>query len=499
VSGSLTIRGCTALERAGGEPLGPVDIVIDDGRISALAAADRRAAEANLVAADRDSIDGRGLLAIPGLVNAHTHSPENPLRGVGEGLALEPWLALMFTASGRYSPEDHYQCARAGAVEMLRTGTTAVVDHLWMTGPSTEAVDATLRAYRDIGIRAAVAPLMSDCDYTEDLARGEEFSFTAPLLPVARPSAAECAAILEDVMGRWHGTEGGRLQVLAGPGGVQWSSDELLTELARVAERHQSTVHIHLLESWLQDRACRLRFGASAVAGLDALGVLGQCSLAHSVWLDNDDIELIAERGAAVVHNPAANLRLGSGRARIRELLDAGVPVGLGTDGAASSDNQVMWDTLKLAALIHNDVDERWVVSADALKMATTGGAAVLGRPGELGVLAPGALADITLLDEHGDGLAGWAALNGALALSETGSGVRHVIVDGHVVVRDCETTRVDAAETRAALAEQAARRRPAFAAAPAAIPAVDQLLRLRAALRPDPKVLTQFQRGGNR
>lgn len=475
------------LAQADGEPTGPVDIVIHEGRIASLAPSGQGSEK---VAAEQ-LLDGRGLLAIPGLINAHTHSPENPLRGIGEGLALEPWLALMFTAAGQYTPEDHYQCALAGAVEMLSTGTTAVVDHLWMTGPSTEAVDAVLRAYRDAGIRAAVAPLMSDSDCIEDLVRDHELFFTAPLMPFARPPAVELAAMLEDVMSRWHGSADGRLRVLAGPGGVQWSSDELLTQLARVAEHHGSAMHIHLLETWLQDRACRLRFGSSAVAGLDALGVLSLCSLAHSVWLDEDDIELIAARGAVVVHNPAANLRLGSGRAPIRKLLDAGVTVALGTDGAASSDNQVIWDMLKLAALIHNDLDERWVGSVDALRMATTAGAAVLGHQGELGALTTGALADITLLDACGDGLAGWSALYGALALSETGRGVRHVIVDGNLVVRDGSSTRVDATAARAALAEQAARRRPAFNVPPRAIPAVEQFLRLRAALRPAPKVLT--------
>src|SRR5205823_7881278 len=119
-------------------------------------------------------------------------------------------------------------------------------------------------------------------------------------------------------------------------------------------------------------------------------------------------VELIAERGSVVVHNPAANMRLGSGRAPVRELLDAGVTVALGADGSSSSDNQVLWTQLKLAALVHNDgVRDRWVRGADALTMATAGGAAALGLAGETGALEPGALADIVLVDRAGDGLAG--------------------------------------------------------------------------------------------
>lgn len=408
-------------------------------------------------------LDGRGLLAIPGLVNAHTHSPENCLRGVGEGLPLEPWLCLMFAAAGSYSPEDHYACALAGAVEMLRTGTTACVDHLWMTPPTVEAADAALRAYQRAGIRAAVAPLMSDLDSTDQLAQ----VFNVDISEVSLVSqgktlpAGELLAQFETIVNQWHGAEGGRLRVLAGPSGVQWCSDELLTGLAQVARQRGSGIHLHLLETFVQDAACRLRFGTSAVVGLDRLTVLGpDCSLAHSVWIDDADISLIAENGVIVVHNPAANLRLGSGRAPVRQLLDREVEVALGTDGSASSDNQIVWDAIKLAALVHHDEESAGVSGSQALRMATRSGAAVLGEP-TLGTLEAGSLADIALLDMSAESLAGAYDLEGSLALSEDGRAVRHVIVNGHVVVTDGHCLTVDEQETRALLKEQAAKRLP--------------------------------------
>lgn len=408
------------------------------------------------------TLDGRGLLAMPGLVNAHTHSPENCLRGAGEGLPLELWLVRMFNTSGRFDPDDHYACALAGALEMLLTGTTAVVDHLWMTPPTPEAADTVLRAYRDVGIRAAVAPLVVDHDYTGDLAADHGFDLSGALFTdfAAAAPVHESQAQLDDLMRRWHGAEHGRLQVFAGPCGAQWCSDELLVALTETAQRHGSCVHLHLLESPLQVPICRKKFGVGAVEGLDRLGVLGpRTSLAHGIHLDDADIELIAARGAVVVHNPSSNLRTGSGRARVFDLLRAGAKVALGADGPTASDNQLVWTQLKLAALLHNDGFDRWVGSREALEIATSGGAAALGLAGRLGSLEPGALADVVLVDKLHDGLAGAQELEAGLVLSETGRGVRHVIVDGRLVVEDGRCLTVDETEVRRAVAAQRDRR----------------------------------------
>lgn len=461
----LLISGCDALTGQG-EERRAVDIEIEGARISSI----RAAGAATGQAAER--IDGAGLLAIPGLVNAHSHSPENCLRGIGEGLALEPWLLRMFGTSGVYTPEDHYDCALAGAVEMLELGVTSVVDHLWMTPPSVEAVDAAMRAYRDVGIRAAVAPLMDDHDYTEDFAAaiGADLGLGAMSHHVPMPPADELVAQLRESLASWHGTESGRLRILAGPGGVQWASEELLGGLAEAARGHETGIHVHLLETTLQERVCRHRFGGSGVEALDRIGVLGpDCSLPHSVWADERDIEVIAANGAIPVHNPAANLRLGSGRAPIAALREAGVTVALGTDGSASSDNQNLWEALRLASLLHNDAAaDRWLTSATTLGMATAGGAAVLGLEADLGRLDEGAIADLALIDRVGDGLAGAVDTTAALALSESGRGVRHVIVDGRAVVRDGRCTTVDRDAARARLAGQAARRSTTASAPPA-------------------------------
>jgi 5-methylthioadenosine/S-adenosylhomocysteine deaminase len=454
VSG-LVVRGCDVLRSPERLEQG-VDLWLLGGRI-----ADAPGSE------PVDEIDGRGLLAIPGLVNSHTHSPENCLRGLGEGMRLEPWLCLMYAVCGEYDAEDHYVCALAGAVEMLLSGTTACVDHLWMTPPTLEAAEAALRAYQDAGIRATVAPLVGDRDDIEALAgaNGVDISAAMAIAEAGFLPAGEQLDQLEELISR-HGRK-----VMAGPAGLQWCSDELLEGIVDLDRRHGCGIQLHALETFAQAEANRLRFGTGAARALDRLGALGpRTSLAHSIWLDEGDPELLAERGAAVVHNPAANQRLGSGRAPIGALLDAGVTVALGTDGAASSDNQVLWDSIKLVALIHTSGD-RWVSSRDALRMATSAGAAVLGRSDGLGELEPGAPADVALLDLAGAGLAGARDVPAALALSETGRGVRHVIVDGRVVVRDGECLTVDRTEVMERLREQAVRRRT-----PAAPPAEAEL-----------------------
>lgn len=481
---AVLLRGCDALVRPGDERT-QVDLLLADGAIASIAPSGSEPAPPGARV-----IEAAGLLAIPGLVNAHTHSPENCLRGAGERLALEPWLCLMFGVGGRYDEHAHYVAALAGAVEMLRTGTTAVLDHLWMTPPNTAAVDGAMRAYRDAGIRAGVAPLMGDSDATEALANAHGADLSLASIPgqVGVLPTAELIAQLEASIARWHGAEGGRLTVLAGPSGVQWASDALLCGLAEVAGRHGTGYHIHLLETTVQDAAARHRFGRSGLRALDELGVLNErVSLPHSVWIDGDDVERIARRGAVVVHNPAANLRLGSGRAPVADLLEAGATVALGTDGSASSDNQVVFDQVKLAALIHNDGDAgRWVGGADALRMATTGGAAALGhRDDGLGTLAIGAPADVTLLDRNGFGLAGSVQLEGALALSEGGRAVRHVFVAGRQVVADGRCTTVDEAAVMEELGELARERAGRHGRPPeAAVKAMAQMHDLRDALQ---------------
>jgi len=270
---------------------------------------------------------------------------------------------------------------------------------------------------------------------------------------------SELIALTDDAIGRWHGAEDGRLHLLAGASGVQWASDELLGGMIALARARGTSMQLHCVETRVQAASCHAEWDKSAVTRLADLGVLGpEVSLAHCVWIEPGDLSLIADSGAVVAHNPAANQRLRSGRAPIAALLAAGAHVGVGTDGAASGDDQNAWIAMRLAALIHRDPDEPWVSAEQALTAATSGGGRALSEPG-LGTLDPGAPADLTLLDRTGTGLAGARDLEATLVWSESGPGVTHVVVAGEVVVRDGRPTRFELDEVRARIQDQAARR----------------------------------------
>lgn len=454
---TLVVTGVDVL-LAPGDHRSAVDIVVDGGRIRAI---EKAPSQARATAAA--TLDGNGLLAMPGLVNAHTHSPENAMRGLGDGLTLEPWLATLMARGGVFTPEEHYWASLASAAEILLSGGTSVIDHLVMTPISAEGFDGSMRAYRDSGIRGGVAPLLNSDDATVLLAQqlGIDVAGVRALMPEQVPQlpVAEMLARTEDAMRRWHGAEGGRLHLLGGAAGVQWADHELLGGMADLTRRYATTMQLHLVETRIQAASCKLRDGRSAARTLDELGALWEgISLAHCVWIDEDDIGLIADRGAVVVHNPAANQRLRSGRAPIAALLEAGATVGIGTDGAASGDDQNAWIAMRLAALLHRHPDEPWVGAGDAIAMATAGGGHALGVPG-LGTLEPGAPADFSLLQRRSLGLAGARELDAALVWSESGQDVRHVVVAGQLVVQDRLPTRIDLEEVYTHIAEMTARR----------------------------------------
>jgi len=398
-------------------------------------------------------ISGEDRLAVPGLINAHTHSPENYLRASTECLPLEPWLIFLFGMSGEYSPRDYYLSAMLGIIEMFRTGVTSVVDHLWMNPPfQREAMDAVMEACRDSGIRAAVAPLYRDVAY--DLEYGRSLGHTLEDPFFAETDATQLPVkdmmdVLASFIEQWHLTEGGRLKAFVGPGGLQWCSEELLRASLDLARQHRSGLHMHLFETRLQWKACQFKHGRSGVEWMAERELLGpEVSLPHSVWVRSEkELQCLAESQSMVVHNPAANLKLGSGLAPIKAMLEKGITVALGADGACSSDNQVMFEALRLAALIHDlsyPEPERWITAREAVKMVTEAGGAVMGLEGELGRIQEGWLADITLLDLSASNL---VPLNDAckqLAFCESGSSVRTVLVDGRVVFEEGKIQTID-------------------------------------------------------
>ncbi len=446
---SLLLQDCALIDAA--SPAGVREhcsLLIEGGHIARIEAAPLTAPPETRV------IDGRGLLAMPGLINAHTHSPENLLRATTEPMPLEPWLVALYGISSTFSERDIYLNVMLGAIEMLRSGVTSVIDHLWCPGPITPTyMDVATQAHADSGMRVAVAPICGDHPYEQKLADPLGMVLTETtymqrvydLLPVP-----ELMDMFEAWIKRWHNTHDGRVRCFVGPGGAQWCSAELLHATADLARRYETGLHMHLLETQVQDIGGQRHFGMPAVQWLAKEGIMkSNMSLPHSVWIyTEDDLQTLAETGACVVHTIAANLKLGSGLAPIRRMRDLGIPVALGCDGAASNDNQVVFETMRLAALAHTSSDRdptRWLQAHEIVDMATVGGAAALVLPSQVGALQPGYLADITLLDRRSPHLLPLNNIYRHLAFCETGRSVHTVIVNGEVVVDNGRITAFDA------------------------------------------------------
>lgn len=413
--------------------------------------------------------DGRHWIAMPGLINAHCHSPANLVRGLMPGKPLEIWRAYYRASLRGMRDEDLYASALLGGMEMLKNGATTVLDHFaGSQGGRFMGAGAAIQAMRDLGLRHVVALTITDKNYEDTLPLGD----VDPSLSdeVKRMSASEAKPTrawleeCEEFIETFHAPE--RLTTACpGPSAVQRCSDELLARAAEMARRKKVPMHVHLAETKAQAMMGLKLYGTSLLKHLDAVGALdGTVSLAHSIWIEDDDVELLARRGATPVHNPASNLRIGSGLAPVRRFLSAGVNVALGTDGAASNDGQNMFDALRLAALIHNEAGSdfnRWLKPHQVLAMATRNGARALGL--EAGVLGPGKLADIVLLRRDTPAFTPLNDVTSQLVFCENGGSVDSVIVNGEFVVDAGRLVRCDEGEVLRLAREARARLDPAI------------------------------------
>ena len=410
------------------------------------------------------TIEADRKIAMPGMVNAHCHSPANLVRGMMPSKPLEIWRAYYRASLRDMREEDFYASAILGGMEMLKNGATTVLDHFaGNQGCRFMGAGAAIQAMRDLGLRHVAALTITDKNYEDTIPLGNTDSglndeikrMSANESKSTQAWLDECEAFIET----FHAPE--KLTTACpGPSAVQRCSDELLTKSAAMARNRRLPMHIHLAETKAQAVMGQQIYGTSLLKHLDAVGVLDtNLSLAHSIWIEDDDVELFARRAATPVHNPASNLRIGSGLAPVKRFLSAGVHVGLGTDGSASNDGQNMFDAMRLAALIHNQAGtdfSHWVSPAQALGMATRSGARAFGL--DAGVLAPGKLADIVLLRRDTPAFTPLNDVIAQLVFCENGSDVDRVIVNGETVVEDGRLTTIDEKEVLK-LAEQARRR----------------------------------------
>ncbi len=435
----ILLKNATVLTLAGGdELLAGADILVEDGAIAALGTVD----EARRAGCDR-VIDLTGKLVVPGFVNGHLHSPASLCPGTVDAVSHPIFMWLNQADSAARTPREIYVSAMLGCLQMLLTGTTAVIDHFPEQNFAPEDVEAVGKAYEDSGMRAVVALRIFDGEYDDifpDPAKAppgliDRLQRISPLRP---QPLAETMALVEDSIARWNG-RAGRIGIFPAPSNPSRCSDRLMTECQAIAERHDVGIHTHLLETAAQNRIAREKYGCSMVEHLDRLGVLTRrLSCAHSNWVTEDDMARMARAGAVAVHNPESNLKFGSGLAPIRAMKRLGVPVALGTDGASHNDNLILHNVLQLVAILHRNGEpdrSQWIVARDALRMATEGGAKAMLLDGAIGAIAIGKRADLVVYDLSAPW---WIPFNDPvqqLVHAENGSSVDTVLVDGRIVV----------------------------------------------------------------
>ncbi len=454
---------------------GPADVLVVGERIAAIGADLGRLAPPDAVI-----VEGGGHhLLMPGLVNAHFHSPVNHMKGALPGLPLELFMLYESPAleALKPTPREAYLRTMLAALEMLRLGTTSVQDDaFFVPHPSPEIVDAVMRAYADVGMRATVA-----LDQPE-LPELDKLPFLAELLPadmkaeLAAPPPFGRADLLDAqrrLIETWHGREGGRLSAAVSVSAPQRVTPEYFAELDALSRAHDLPLYAHMLETKLQrvlkDEQPRFA-GRSLVRYTADLGLLsGRMNVVHAIWVDDDDLDLIAASGASIAHNPISNLRLGSGVMPFRRIRERGINVCLGSDEAIADDAVNLWSVAKMAGLIHN-VDgsdcHSWPTAGEVLRCLLAGGAQAMRRGADLGAVEVGRLADLALLDLDTLAFTPLNDLHRQLVYCENGSSVRLAMVAGRVIFDGGRVTSVDEADLLREARELFRSRQPALAEA---------------------------------
>lgn len=373
-------------------------------------------------------VDGKGQVLMPGLINCHTHVPMTLMRGYGGGHDLQHWLSdFIFPAEAKLDERAVAAGAALGLAEMIATGTTCIVDMYMKTGTIAQQV-------MDAGISANLS-----CG---GLYFGDPKDFS--------PDQCNDCRNQEELMQQWHGAGDGQILVDASIHGEYTSSAPLWQWTADFAQKNKLGMHVHISETKLEHEQSLQRHGKTPLAILDQYGVWERGgTAAHCVWVSDEDMDLMARKHITAVHNPVSNLKLGSGVARVPKMLEAGVNVSLGTDGVSSNNSADLFEEIKLAAMLHKGVnlDPMTVTAHQALEMATVNAARALGR--NTGVVAPGKVADLILVDFNRPNLIPCHDVEENLVFAARGSDVSMNMARGKIIYEKGEFFTLDVEKIR--------------------------------------------------
>jgi 5-methylthioadenosine/S-adenosylhomocysteine deaminase len=447
--GYTIVRGGRVLDIAA-RTAEPADILIDDDTIREIGPPGLAAPEGTTL------IDAAHRLIHPGLINAHTHSHGNLAKGMGDLWTLELLLAAAPWIGGNRGLDDLRLSAQIGAIEMMLKGCTACYDLFfeWPL-PTPDGMAAVATAYAELGMRAVIAPMVADRSFYEVIPGLAEAVPAALQEKVAAlrlaPGSATIAAI-RAAFGAWP-VDRDLVRPAVAPTIPHHCSDEFILGCAGLARDFAVGLHSHVAESKVQAVASLRIYGRTQTGHLDALGVLGpHFTVAHGVWLDEDDMARLGDHGASVAHNPGSNMRLGSGLADTRAMLERRVNLGIGTDGASCADNQNMYEAMRLASFVSKVQGpewRRWLTTREAALAATEGSARALGFGDRIGRIAAGWKADLVMIDLNHPN---WLPLNdpvNQLVHCEDGTAVDNVMIGGRMVVEERRPVGVDLAKLR--------------------------------------------------
>jgi 5-methylthioadenosine/S-adenosylhomocysteine deaminase len=388
-------------------------VVIDDGKISAVGK--------DMKAKCETTIDARGKAVLPGLINAHTHLSMTLLRGVADDMPLMEWLEKkIWPIEENLTADDCYAGALLGSLEMIKSGTTCFADQYFY-------MEDVARAVEEAGPRAVLSRGIIELDDPEKRKR----------------TIREGERLVKNC----HGMANGRILTMFGPHAAYTCSTECLMQVKELARKYKVGIHTHIAETKEEVEMMEKKYGKHPVEHLDGIDFLGpEVLAAHCVWLTKQEIRIIKSNGVKPVHNPVSNMKTASGVAPVPEMMKAGIPVALGTDGAASNNSLDMFNEMKFAALlskVHTLVPT--VVPAQAvLEMATIKGGIALGLQRDIGSLEVGKKADIVLVDLKKPHLSPLHNVISHLVYSAVGSDVDTVIVDGEVLMQGRKVLTLD-------------------------------------------------------
>jgi 5-methylthioadenosine/S-adenosylhomocysteine deaminase len=436
----LAMGGPTASEPFTG------DILIEGPRITAIGTRIEAPEGAEV-------IDGAGKLVMPGLINSHLHTNEALFKGRYDNMPLEIWMLYSYPLleAQRLSPRLVYLRSMLVAIESLKTGVTCITDDLYESPKADlDLFEAAVTAYDDIGIRATVSAHVVDRNFLDTI------PFTRETIPQALqdavnrlrpPSVGDYVAFVKEAHARFHG-RAGRIRVMLAPSAPQRCTPELMLAANDLARDWEVPFHTHIVETKVQGVTGPELYGKSLMRYMHDLGLLHPwTTIAHSIWVTDDDIALMGKAGVSIVHNAISNQKLGAGVAPVRKLLDAGVNVGLGSDGICSNDTPRMFDVMHAAGLVHkiNNPDwSRWLTATEVLHACTLGGARTALIEKQTGSLEAGKKADLLILDLQTVNFTPLNDIRNHLVYCENGSSILAVMVEGEIVVKDGKLTTVD-------------------------------------------------------